>query len=145
MKIKQGFTLIEILLSIACIAIISAISIPVYQSFQNRNDLNIAANAVAQSLRRAQILAQASEGDASFGVKIQLADVIIFRGSSFASRDIEFDESIAMSESITPSGLDEIVFSKFVGLPNNTGTIILNSNINETKEITINEKGMVSY
>ncbi|KKT34575.1 MAG: hypothetical protein UW24_C0026G0001, partial [Parcubacteria group bacterium GW2011_GWA2_44_12] len=36
---NAGFTLIEVLLSITAIAIIAGISIPVYQSFQNRNDL----------------------------------------------------------------------------------------------------------
>jgi prepilin-type N-terminal cleavage/methylation domain-containing protein len=145
MNIMRGFTLIEILLSIACLAIIASISIPVYQSFQNRNDLNIAANTVAQSLRRAQILAQAAEGDTSAGVKIETTGITIFRGPSFLLRDSDLDEFITMSASITTQGLDEIVFSKFAGLPGTTGSIILNSNINETKTITINEKGMVSY
>ncbi len=145
MKIKPGFTLIEILLSIACIAIISAISIPIYQSFQNRNDLNIATNTVAQSLRRAQMLSQASAGDTSSGIKIQTASITVFRGTSFVSRDNSFDEVFSLPESITPAGLSEVVFSKFAGLPDNIGDIILSSNINETKTITINEKGMVTY
>jgi len=145
MKIKPGFTLIEILLSITCIAIISAISIPIYQSFQNRNDLNITADTLVQGLRRAQVLAQASEGDTSAGVKIETSSITIFRGTSFVLRDSAWDEAFAIPSSITPTGLNEIVFSRLFGLPSTTGNIILSSNIDENKTININGKGMLTY
>ena len=145
MNKKHGFTLIEILLSITCLAIISAIAIPVYQSFQVRNDLNIAANTVVSSLRRAQILSQAATGDTTSGVKTQAASITIFRGVSYAARDTTLDEIFDVPTDIIFSGVSEIVFSKTFGLPNSTGNIILTSVINETKTITINEKGMLSY
>jgi prepilin-type N-terminal cleavage/methylation domain-containing protein len=145
MNKRQGFTLIEILLSITCLAIVSAVAIPIYQSFQIRNDLNIASNTVLSSLRRAQIISQASDGDTSSGVKLQSASITIFRGVSYAARDITLDEIFDVPTDISFSGVSEIVFSKTFGLPSSTGNIVLTSNINETKTITINEKGMLSY
>jgi prepilin-type N-terminal cleavage/methylation domain-containing protein len=145
MRNRRGFTLIEMLLSVACLAIIAAISIPIYQSFQTRNDLNIAAEALVQSLRRAQILAQANAGDTNSGVKIQSGSITVFRGINYATRDITEDEIFSVPTSITASGIGEIIFSKTFGLPSPTGNIVFTSNINEIKTIIINEKGMLTY
>jgi len=142
---NAGFTLIEILLSIAAITIIAGISIPIYQLFQVRNDLDIATVEIVQSVRRAQILSQAVDGDTSWGIKIQSGSIIVFKGVSYAARDATFDELFDVPTSMTPSGVSEIVFTKFTGLPQTTGTITLTSNANETRTITINAKGMVSY
>jgi prepilin-type N-terminal cleavage/methylation domain-containing protein len=144
---NAGFTLIEIILSLATIGIIAGISIPVYQSFQVRNDLDIATVEIAQSARRAQILSQAVDGDTSWGVKIQSAStsISIFKGVSYSARDLTFDEIFYLPPSITVSGLSEIVFGKFTGLPVVTGTTTLTSNTNETRNITINAKGTINY
>lgn len=142
---NAGFTLLEVLLSVAAIAIIAGISVPVFQSFQVRNDLDIATVEIAQSARRAQALSQAVDGDTSWGVKIQSRSLTVFKGASYAARDINFDEVFDTPTSITPSGLSEIVFVKFTGLPQTAGTITLTSDANETRNITINQKGMVGY
>lgn len=145
MKKHAGFTLLEVLISVAALTIIAGIGIPVYQSLQVRNDLDIAAETIAHSLRRAELLAQASDGDTSSGVKIELGNIILFRGTSYALRDQSLDEVFEMPTSLTPTGLSEIVCEKFTGLPTTTGTVTLTSNANEIRTITINAKGMVSY
>lgn len=144
--IKQaGFTLLEVLLSISVIIIITGISIPLYQSFQNRNDLEIAAITTAQSLRRAQILSQGMDGDTNSGVHIQSGDITVFHGVNYSSRDITLDEIFTIPSSIVTSGIPEVIFNKFTGLPQTTGTITFTSVNNEVRNITINEKGMVNY
>lgn len=142
---KRGFTLIELLLSIATIAIIAGIAVPIYQAFQVRNDLDIATVEVAQSLHRAQLLSQAVDGDIGWGIKLLSGSLTVFKGASYALRDATFDETFAIPTSIVPSGVSEVVFAKFSGLPQTTGTTTLTSNINETRNITINAKGMVNY
>ena len=142
---SKGFTLLEVLLSIAAIAIIAEISVPLYQSFQARNDLDIATVEIAQTLRRTQVLSQSVDGDTSWGVSVQSGSITLFKGTSYAARDTNFDEVFEVPTSITPSGVSEIVFTKFSGNPQTTGTITLTSNTNETRTITINAKGMVNY
>ncbi len=142
---KKGFTLIEIILSIAIITVITGIGIPVYQSFQNRNDLDIATVTFVQNLRRAQVLAQSVDGDANWGVIAQSENIILFKGDSFNNRDSSFDEVYEVSPSITFSGTEEYVFNKFTGFPQATGSLTLTSLNNETRTITINEKGMADY
>lgn len=142
---NAGFTLIELLLSISVIMIIAGMSAPIYQSFQVRNDLDIATVTIAQSLRRAEVLAQAVDGDTNWGVDIRTGSITVFKGASYATRDTAFDELFDVPTSITPSGASEVVFAKFTGVPQTTGTITLTSNANETRIITINAKGTVSY
>lgn len=135
----------EVLLSIATIAVIAGISIPFYQSFQVRNDLDITANTLVQTLRRAQTLSQAVDGDANWGVKTEISDLILFKGASFATRDTNFDEIFTVPLTITPSGLTEIVFTKFTGLPQSIGTTTLTASTAEIRNININEKGTLTY
>lgn len=142
---NKGFTLLEILLSVAAIAVIAGISIPIYQSFQVRNDLDIAATTYAQTLRRAQILAQAVDGDMPWGVNIIAGSITLFRGTSYLARESTLDEVFNIPAGITPSGVTEVVFTKFTGLPQTTGALLLTWNTNETRTITINSRGTVSY
>ena len=128
------------------LGLIAGFSAPLYVSFQNRNDLDIATATTVQSLRRAQFLAQASVGDASWGVYLQTGNLTIFRGSSFASRNSDFDEVYPLSTSLVFTNLNEVVFTKFSGLPSpSSGTITLTNINNETRNIVINDQGMFDY
>lgn len=141
---KQGFTLLELLLSVAIIAILAGLSLPVYRTLLSKNDLDIATTTTAQSLRRAQMLSQAVDGDTTWGLKIQSSSIVIFKGASFASRDTTFDETFSMPSTIGVLGTTEIVFAKMTGLPQSTGTVSLTSET-DTKTVTINGKGTVTF
>lgn len=141
----SGFTLVELLLSVTIIGMLTALSLPVYNSFLARNDLDIASEQVAQTLRRAQKYARGMYDDSAWSIEVQSSTVTLFRGTTFASRNTGFDEPITLPSSITASGLSQVQFSKLSAAPNTTGTITLTNNNNETRTITINGKGMVNY
>lgn len=142
---SAGFTMIEMALSLAVITLIAGMSVPVYQSFQIRNDLDIATVSIVHSARRAEVLAGASDGDSNWGVKVEAGSIFVFKGSSFASRDSAYDEIFDLPASITPTGLLELVFTKFSGLPVSTGTTTLSSTAGEVRDIAINAKGTLTY
>ena len=145
MNNKRGLTIIEIIISLGLIALIIGIGAPLYQNFYNKNNLNTAANSIAQNLKRAQALASASDEDSNWGIYIQNGNIVIFKGLSYATRDFSCDEETKISEGISLGGLNEIVFSKFSGFPQTTGSINLISPNNDAKTITINEKGIISH
>lgn len=142
---KRGFTLLELLLSIALISVVAGVALPVSRAFQTRNDLDIAAAAAAQTLRRAQALAQGMDGDISWGVSASSGSITLFRGASYAARNPNFDEVFDVPATITPSGFTEVVFAKFTGDPTAAGTLTLTSSDSEVINIAINAKGTISY
>ncbi len=141
----KGFTLPEVLLSVALITIIGTMSIPMYRVFMVRDELDSAATTLTQNLRRAQALSRASVGDMTWGVRVGVGSILIYKGANYVLRDSSFDENTSIPTTIVPTGINEINFSKTAGLPSATGTFILTSQANETRTITINEKGMVDY
>lgn len=144
---QRGFSLIEMLLSVTIISMLVGLSLPIYQSYQTRNDLVVTTEGIASMLRRAQTYAQGMNGNSQWGVHVQSGSAVLFKGTSYAApRDTAFDESLSIPTTFTISGLSDIVFSKLYALPSATGSITLtNSTNNETRTVTINGKGMVSY
>src|SRR3989344_2125704 len=127
-RLHAGFTLVELLLSVALITVLLGMSMPVYRTLYVDNDLEIIASITADTLRRAQVLSYANEGNSSWGVHVSSDSIMLFKGSSFAARDASFDEISTLSAGTTPSGITDIVFTRLSGLPQTTGSITLTTN-----------------
>jgi prepilin-type N-terminal cleavage/methylation domain-containing protein len=140
----MGFTLIEVLVTITIMSILAVLSVTAYVTLQTSNDLDAAKNDVVQSLRRAQTLAQSSDGDTNWGVGVRSTTITLFKGTSYASRTVAFDEIFAMPTTITVSGVTDVVYAKFTGLPQSTGTITLTAS-NKVVTINVNDKGTLTY
>jgi prepilin-type N-terminal cleavage/methylation domain-containing protein len=144
-QLSRGFTLLEILLVVGIISIIAGFSMPVYQSFQVKNDLDIAAQTIATSFRRAQVLAEASDGDNTWGVEVISGSITVFQGVSYAARVAAFDEITSLPPTITPTGLSEVVFDRLTGQALSTGTVTLTTSTGLVRTIALSSKGTVTY
>jgi prepilin-type N-terminal cleavage/methylation domain-containing protein len=145
MRGQAGFTLIELLLSITIIGILSGLSLPVYESFARRNDLDITTQSTVNAIRRGESYARAVQGDSTWGVKFDSTGVTLFKGATYASRDTAYDETIDVPGSVTVSGLSEVLFTKLTAAPSTTGTVTFTSSTNDVRTVTLNAKGMVDY
>ncbi len=136
--------MLEMLLVTAMVILMAGIFAPIGANLFNRNNLDLATKQVVQNLRRAQILAQASEGNSDWGVYLDTYYSTIFKGSTYATRDSGYDEQEELYGRATTSGLVEIIFNKAAGAPKTTGTTTIWLH-NGTNNIYINAKGTINY
>ncbi len=145
LKLKlPAFTLIEILLAVALLAMILAISLPLGQEYLNKNELENAKTLITQTIRSAQANAKAGKADAQWGVRINDNAITLFQGNSYATRNTSVDVVITWSDRFDATGVSELVFSKYNALPSTTGTITI-TGFELTSEITINTQGNLLY
>ncbi len=143
---QHGFSLVEVLLSVAMIGAVAAMTLPVYRQTVIQNDTQLATEIIVHGLRRAQALSRASLDDREWGVYMTSGEVNIYKGTDYSSdRDSGFEELFEISTAVSFSGITDVSFSKLTGEPSSTGTITVASSTGDTRTITINEKGMVDY
>ncbi|MEI6228439.1 MAG: type II secretion system protein [Candidatus Saccharibacteria bacterium] len=144
MSSNNGFTLIEVLIVIAIMTVVGAIALPVSVDYQRRNDLDVAQVSFVQGARRAQQLSISGEGDSQWGVTATSGNIVIFKGSTYATRDASYDENYDISSAIVSSGQVEYDFAKVTGLPAQTGSATF-TNDSYVKTVGVNAKGIVNY
>ncbi len=153
---KQGFTLMEILIVVAMIGILSYLAVPVSINFFRSQAVESARTDLIEILGRARHNALLQKGDKNWGVYIQdidgtLSAVTLYKGNSYASRlssatnDEKYDQVGNLS--IKSSGSShlasgDINFTKLTGYTNATGTLTINYTDNsESRELIIDDFG----
>lgn len=138
LALRRGFTLIEVLLVVALLGSVAGIGVPMYRDYQIRNDLNLATEQVTQGLARARLLSQAGQDDDAWGFYAPAG--ILYKGDSYATRDVAYDETYPMPSTIKIQGLFEVNYSKLNGKPDNTGEITLTTINDDTRNVLIEVK-----
>lgn len=142
-QFRPGFTLVEVLLTIAILAVLAAMVAPITLDFYRRQQLHTYTQEIIHILRRAQLSAMSIEGDSNFGVYFTADTYILFRGDSYASRAAQHDEVFDLPSAIGVSDLSEIIFLKPEGKSSQSRQIVVTNNVQENI-ITINEMGRIN-
>lgn len=142
-KSQKAFTLIEILLVIGIFSILAILTLPLSLDFYKKYQLDVYTQEIVQALRRAQLKSMSVEQDSRFGIYLTEGNYVLFRGNSYAARELQYDEIFDLPKIINTSGLREVVFTKVEGLPSIAGGIVLSNNI-ENKTIFINSLGRIN-
>ena len=135
----KGFTLVELLLVIAIIAIVAAASGPSLTRLIGSSNLEVAGDKVVSSIRKSQSYAMDGKDNAVWGICINSGDLRLFKGS--CSSPIYTEDYDLSGVSIV--GLTETTFSGSSGLrgePSNALTITVSNDIGTTI-ITLNAAG----
>lgn len=159
MNIKNnnlGFSLIEIIIVIAILAVLSAIIFPNLPAFKNSSDLNNIVQEFVSTLKLAQNKTVISENYSQYGIYINTGvspnTYVLFKGASYAGRDIPSDKTYTLQDTIefydvNLGGGNEIVFDKLTGASEESGSISVRvkSDANKNKTIYISSSGSIGY
>lgn len=139
---RFGFTLLEVLLTIAILSVLTGMGTPLYRQYLFRSDLNNAGQQTIQTLRRAQLLSRAGQENSGWGVC--MPSTVLYKGATYIQRNIGFDETYPVAPTITFYGLAEVSFSQVEGQPSRTGSIILQARNGDRQVITVDANGVLS-
>jgi prepilin-type N-terminal cleavage/methylation domain-containing protein len=144
MRNESGFTLIEILIAMAILVIILGLGYFVGFDFYRNYALHSEKDVLVSVLRKARSQALNNVGASAHGVYIGDSSYTIFYGSSYVSRNAQYDENIKKAPGISATGLNEVVFAPLTATSTASSTITLN-NAKKSFFIDINYEGRISW
>jgi type II secretory pathway pseudopilin PulG len=142
LSVKKGITLIELLLVVAIMIVIAVSTASFGSAFLVRNRTDNKVNEVVSSLRTAQINAMSGKGNSQWGVYTTSTEIILFMGTSYASRDNTYDQTFFVPPSVSVSAA-EVIFDTITGNPDATETISISNDIGESFSVNVNGVGIV--
>lgn len=141
---KKGFSIVEVLLTIAILGVFLEISLSSFVSFRSENDFRFSSLRIVDALRSAQARSRHVENDSVWGVRINADAVIVFQGENFSTRDTRFDSVTDLSGIVGVNGQTEFLFEKVSGFPRTSGGVVLLGN-SVQYSFTVNGKGSILY
>jgi len=138
----RGFTLIEILLTIALIGIIASMTPPIVGVFSEQRDLVNATTITTHMLREAQNLATSGYLDSDWGVRIEEAGVTLYKGPLYSEDGLE-NINIAFSESIHTDATYDILFLQGTGIPTLSSTVTFFTQPEHERILFVNQFGAI--
>ena len=144
----KGFTLLEVLISVAILAIVGTILISAFGSFRAAEDLREAHSNIIGLLKDARARTLSSDSNSGYGVHFETLRAVLFKGVAYSSSDplneiYNLPGSVQIS-TISLGGPVDTVFTRLLGTTTSSGTVILQSLRNSsTKVITIEPTGVV--
>lgn len=136
---KNGFSLIELIIVIAVILVLGTASAVFYSRFLNQNSVANASDSIVGELRKAQMYSMAGKQDSSWGVKWGSNTITLF-----ATRSASFDETVSVPSVVTITGFTQVIFAKPTGTPDVPTTGTISDSKGNTKTFTISSQGMIS-
>lgn len=154
---QKGFTLIEILLVMAIISILFAISIVNLNTLQQNTYQNTSEELLLSDLKLQQLKSMTGDNNNSstfetFGIYFGNNSYTLFRGATYSAADVE-NFTIELNPNLTFSNVEfansQIVFEKnsgeIIGFTDGSDTITINNSITGTNAvITLNKYGVIT-
>lgn len=150
---NYGISLIEMLVVIAIGAILVTAVIISFSSFRNNKIVDVSADQILSVLNEARVKTVSSEDYSRFGVRLEAARAVFFKGDVFtepnpSNSNIETPLSplVEISDISLNGGGADIVFQKLTGKTNNYGSlrVRLKSDNNKYKTISIKSTGLAN-
>ena len=141
---RKGLTMLEILISIAVIAVVVIIIASALAAFRRSADLASAVDGVSAQLREARRRTIESKDASRWGVHVESSRTTLFKGATYLPGAAD-NEVSGLPSTVTIAGLTDIVFKRISGDTDNSGTLTITStqDTSKTKTIIIRSSGLI--
>ncbi len=139
-----GLTLTEVLIVIGVLTVIFGFMVSIGSNFYSNQSLTAERDSVVSLLRHARTKAMSNINQSDHGLSVATTTYTVFEGSSYASRNQDFDEMFPRSGSVTIAGPSEVVFTAIEGNSSASGTISISYDQGQVN-IPINYEGEISW
>lgn len=141
---QKSFTMIELLLVMAVIALLINIAILSYRSFEQKTKLEIETENIITTLKLAQTKTMASEQASQYGLHFENNKYVLFKGGTFQpeapdNKIWQLDSQLEIYDISLFGGGSDVVFDRINGQTAQTGSIglRLTSQLSQTTSICI--------
>lgn len=151
MVTKKGFTLLELLIVVAVLAVLSAIVFSSFSAFRNSKVLDTAVEDVLTALSQARGDTLASKDGLQYGVHLQADKAVIYQGATYSSSDpnnqnVVLDGALEITSITLTGGGQNVLFDRLTGKTSQNGTFVIRvtNDTAKTRTITVNGTGVAS-
>ena len=146
---KRGFTALEMLISLAIMALVASLIMSSMINYRKNRSLENAADQIEAYLQQARSRTISSEYQSSYGVHFSSSGIVMYKGSYATSQEnkqIAFDSYVEISTISINGGGSDVYFHRLTGVATTTATIVVRLKDDPTKQKTIqvNSAGIVS-
>ena len=145
---RYGFTLVELLISIAIALVLVTISIQSFKNFNDREALTKDTALVVSVLHQARAQTLASQNNDPFGVHFTSSALTLFEGATYdgsASANVttSLNTRVQVGTALSGGGVD-LVFQQVTGATAQSGVITLSliASPTQTRHVTIYATGL---
>lgn len=144
----SGFTIIEIIVTIALVAAASLLAAPYLSDTVSRNELESASRSAADTLQEARSSAMNGRGTGRFGVRFESDRIVLFEGETYPVDDSDvlpqqLSDFVSVTSVEVGGGGSDIMFRSSSGTPVDAGTIVFADPAGNTRTVTVNSAGTV--
>lgn len=140
MNKSKGITLIEVMTTIAILAVISGISVSFFSKLSNAESLDKDVSNILSQLEKAKTQAINSIDNSEYGVKFTSTSVTLFTGKVYSeSASTNFTYNLSSKNEIATVSLSggamDLYFNRLTGKPSHTGTITVREKSGESEKV----------
>lgn len=154
---RKGFTLVEVIVVMAIVSTLFAISIVSLNTFQQNTFQNTSEDVLLSDLKLQQLKSMTGDNNSTttfeeFGIHFETNSYTLFRGSSYSASDPE-NFTVTLNPNLSFSQVDfansQIVFERnsgeIIGFTPGNNTITINNNVTDSDSIiTLNRYGVIT-
>lgn len=148
---QKGFSLLELLIVIAILALILATVLPSFTNFRRSSLLNTETMNIVTLVNRARLLSVSAKNDTHYGIHFEAGKVVLFdAAAAYSSTDptnevYNAPSGITISSIVVNGGGSDVLFDKITGeTSNNATTTILVVGTTASSTLIVRPTGVVT-